>query len=139
MRDHFGVVVGVSFGGGTGGGVWLLVSTASAALCIHYSVYVLEASTPWRRRIGTRASTRRAQPCQPQQAHPPLVLSFHQRLSQPLFWMPPSDNLTQQISNIHSFTNHTDRGELISQGCEDGSRVLCPLVWRRGYSMSNTK
>jgi hypothetical protein len=60
-------------------------------------------------------------------------------LSQPLFWMPPSHNLTQQISNIHSFTNHTDRGELISQGCEDGSRVLCPLVWRRGYSMSNTK
>jgi hypothetical protein len=34
--------VGVSFGGGTGGGVWLLVSTASAALYIHYSVYVLE-------------------------------------------------------------------------------------------------
>ena len=42
MRDHFGVVVGVSFGGGTGGGVWLLVSTASAALYVHYSVYVLE-------------------------------------------------------------------------------------------------
>ena len=42
MRDYFGVVVGVSFGRGTGGGVWLLVSTASAALCIHYSVYVLE-------------------------------------------------------------------------------------------------
>jgi hypothetical protein len=43
MRDHFGIVVGVSFGGGTGGGVWLLVSTASAALCIHCSVYVLGA------------------------------------------------------------------------------------------------
>jgi hypothetical protein len=42
IRDHFGVVVGVSFGGGTGGGVWLLVSTASAALYVHYSVYVLE-------------------------------------------------------------------------------------------------
>jgi len=37
------VLVGVSFGGGTRGGVWLLVSTASVALCIHYSVYVLEA------------------------------------------------------------------------------------------------
>jgi hypothetical protein len=34
--------VGVSFGGGTRGGVWLLVSTASAALYVHYSVYVLE-------------------------------------------------------------------------------------------------
>ena len=34
--------MGVSFGGGTGGGVWLLVSTASAALYVHYSVYVLE-------------------------------------------------------------------------------------------------
>jgi hypothetical protein len=46
MRDHFGVMVGVSFGGGTGGGVWLLVSTASAALYVHYSVYVLEPSKP---------------------------------------------------------------------------------------------
>jgi hypothetical protein len=36
------ILVGVSFGGGTGGGVWLLVSTASAALYVHYSVYVLE-------------------------------------------------------------------------------------------------
>ena len=32
IRDHFGIVVGVSFGGETGGCVWLLVSTASAAL-----------------------------------------------------------------------------------------------------------
>jgi hypothetical protein len=44
MHDYFSVVVGVSFGRGTGGGVWLLVSTASVALCIHYSVYVLEAA-----------------------------------------------------------------------------------------------
>jgi hypothetical protein len=54
MRDHFGVVVGVSFGGGTRGGVWLLVSTASAALCIRCSVYVLEALTMGSQRIGTR-------------------------------------------------------------------------------------
>ena len=40
MRDHFG---GSEFWwGGRGGGVWLLVSTASAALYVHYSVYVLE-------------------------------------------------------------------------------------------------
>ena len=40
IRDHFG---GSEFWwGGRGGGVWLLVSTASAALYVHYSVYVLE-------------------------------------------------------------------------------------------------
>jgi hypothetical protein len=45
MRSQCAIIlVGVSFGGGTGGGVWLLVSTASAALYVHYSVYVLE---PW--------------------------------------------------------------------------------------------
>ena len=44
MRDYFSVVVGVSFGGGTGGGIWLLVSTTSVALYIYYSVYVLEPS-----------------------------------------------------------------------------------------------
>jgi hypothetical protein len=37
------ILVGVSFGGGTGG-VYGLVSPASAALNVHYSVYVLE---PW--------------------------------------------------------------------------------------------
>jgi hypothetical protein len=49
--------VGVSFGGGTGGGVWLLVSTASAALYIHYSVYVLEPLTPGGQCIGGLEST----------------------------------------------------------------------------------
>jgi hypothetical protein len=50
MRSRCAIIlVGVSFGGGTGGGVWLLVSTASAALYVHYSVYVLEPSTLWRR------------------------------------------------------------------------------------------